>query len=103
MEISVQELRQKLAAGDKFVLIDVRQPWEYEEFNLGGELIPVNELINRIWELEDYKEEEVVVCCRSGSRSAMAQGLMLAQGFKQVRNLKGGLMAWVDAFGATKP
>lgn len=103
MEISVQELWQKLEAGEKFVLIDVRQPWEHEEFNVGGELIPVNDLMNRVWELEDHKEDEVVVYCRSGSRSGVAQALMMAQGFKRVYNLQGGMMAWVGAFGTAKP
>lgn len=103
MEITVQDLRQKLESGEKFVFIDVREPWEYEEFNLGAQLIPLNTLVNSMFDLEDYKEEPIVVHCRSGSRSAMAQGLLLANGFKNVRNLKGGVMAWQDAFGTSKP
>lgn len=100
MEITVQELSEKLKAGDSFVLIDVREPWEYEEFNIGAKLVPVGELVNRIGELEEYKASEVVVHCRSGARSAMAQGLLMAHGFQNVRNLKGGMMAWQAAFGA---
>lgn len=102
MEITVQELREKLQAGENFVFIDVREPWEYEEFNLGAQLIPVGNLMNQMWELEDHKADEIVVHCRSGARSAMAQGLLLANGFQKVRNLKGGVMAWIDAFGPTK-
>ena len=99
MDITVLELRQKLDAGENIVLIDVREPWEYEEFNLGGKLIPVGTLMNTMWELDEYKEADVIVHCRSGARSAMAQGLLLANGFKNVRNLKGGVLAWLEAFG----
>lgn len=103
MNITVQELRQKLESGEKFVFIDVREPWEYQEFNLGARLIPLGELMNRMWELEDHKNDEIVLYCRSGNRSGMAQSLMQAQGFTNVRNLSGGLVAWQNAFGATKP
>lgn len=103
MQITVQELRQKLESGEQFIFIDVREPDEYEAFNLGARLIPVGELMNRLWELEPHKDEEIVVHCKSGGRSGMAQGLMLAHGFTRVRNLSGGVMAWLDAFGPTKP
>jgi rhodanese-related sulfurtransferase len=103
MEITVQDLRQKLESGEPFVFIDVREPWEYEEFNLGAQLIPLNTLVNSMHDLEELKEEQIIVHCRSGSRSAMAQGLLLANGFKNVLNLKGGVMAWQEAFGNSKP
>jgi len=103
MDITVQELRQKLESGEKFVFIDVRDPWEYEEFNLGAQLIPLGELMNRVWELEEHKNEEIVLHCRSGARSGMAQSLLQASGFSNVRNLSGGVLAWQNAFGATKP
>ena len=102
MDITVQELRQKLESGEKIVFIDVREPWEYEEFNLGARLIPLNTLVNSMYELEDHKEDEIVLQCRSGSRSGMAQGMLLANGFTNVRNLTGGIMAWEAAFGKTK-
>lgn len=103
MEITVQDLRQKLESGEHFVFIDVREPWEYEEFNLGAQLIPLNTLVNSMHELEEHKDEPIIVHCRSGSRSGMAQGLLLANGFKNVLNLKGGTMAWQEAFGNSKP
>lgn len=103
MDINVQELRERLAAGEKFVFIDVREPWEYEEFNLGATLMPLGDLINKIWELEDHKNDEIVIHCRSGQRSGMAQNLLSAQGFTNVRNLTGGVIAWMDAFGPVKP
>ncbi len=103
MDITVQELKQKIKAGDKFVFIDVREPWEYEEFNIGAKLIPVNMLVNSLYELEDQKDEEIVLQCRSGARSGMVQGIMQANGFTNVRNLIGGLLAWKSAFGEEQP
>ena len=97
MDINVQELKQKLDAGETFVFIDVREPWENEEFNLGAQLIPLGDLPNRIWELEAHKNDEIVIHCRSGARSGMAQAMMQAQGFTNVRNLTGGAMAWQAA------
>ena len=97
MDINVQELKQKLDAGENFVFIDVREPWEYEEFNLGARLIPLGSLMNMAWELEDHKNDEIVVHCRSGARSGMAQAMLAAQGFSNVRNLTGGVMAWQAA------
>lgn len=103
MDITVEELYQKLQSGEKFVFIDVREPWEYEEFNLGAELIPLGDLINRIWELEDHKNDEIVLHCKSGSRSGMAKSLMTSQGFTNVRNLTGGVIAWKDVYSTGKP
>lgn len=103
MNINVQELHQRLAAGEKLILVDVREPWEFQEFNVGGQLIPLGELMNRMYELEDHKSDEVIVYCRSGNRSGMAQALLQAQGFANVRNLTGGMLAWRENFGDTKP
>jgi rhodanese-related sulfurtransferase len=103
MEINVKDLHQKLESGDQFVFIDVREPWEYEEFNLGAQLIPLNTLVNSMHEFEEHKEDQIIVHCRSGARSGMAQGLMLANGFKNVLNLKGGIMAWQEVYGNEKP
>ncbi|HLP94273.1 MAG TPA: rhodanese-like domain-containing protein [Saprospiraceae bacterium] len=103
MDLTVQELRNKIDAGDSFVFIDVREPWEFEEFNLGARLIPLNTLVTSMADLDEHKDDLIVVHCRSGSRSAMAQGLLLANGFKNVLNLKGGVLAWQDAFGSAKP
>ena len=99
MDLTVQELRQKLDAKENFLLLDVRESWEYDEFNIGGKLLPLGDLMSKMSEIEDYKDGEVVVHCRSGARSAMAQGLLLAAGFKKVLNLKGGSMAWLDVYG----
>jgi rhodanese-related sulfurtransferase len=103
MDISVQDLKEKLASGEKFIFIDVREPWEYEEFNLGAELRPLGTLMNTISDLEDHKSDEIVVHCRSGARSGQAQAIMMASGFQNVRNVTGGVMAWQAAFGSTRP
>lgn len=103
MDITVQELHQKLESGASFVFIDVREPWEYEEFNLGAQLIPLGTLIGSLNDLEDHKNDEIVVHCRSGARSGQAQALMQLQGFSNVRNLTGGVIAWKDAYGNAKP
>ncbi len=102
MDITVQELRQKLESGEQFVFIDVREPWENEEFNLGARLIPLGTLINSMYELDEHKNDEIVVHCRSGARSGQAQAMMQANGFTNVRNLTGGIMAWEAAYGKTK-
>lgn len=102
-DITVQELHQKLQSGEKFVLIDVREPYEYQEFNLGGELIPLGTLPGRLDDLEEHKDEEIVVYCRSGGRSGTAKYLLQERGFKNVRNLLGGAMAWLDAYGTKVP
>lgn len=97
MDITVQELKQKLDAGEKFVFLDVREPWEHAEFNLGAQLIPLGTLVNQMWELEGHKNDEIVVHCRSGVRSGTAQALLQSQGFTNVRNLIGGALAWQSA------
>lgn len=98
MDITVQELKQKLDNKDQFVFIDVREPYEYEEFNLGAKLIPVAQIMEAIPDLEEAKSQEVVVHCRSGARSGMAQQILQQAGFGNVRNLTGGVLAWQEAF-----
>jgi rhodanese-related sulfurtransferase len=95
MDISVKDLKARMDAGDQdFVLIDVREPGEHEAFNIGGELIPVGTIAGAVDQLEAHKDKEVIVYCRSGARSGMAQGFLQQAGFKNVRNLTGGMMAW---------
>ncbi len=98
MDITVQELKEKLDKGESFVFIDVREKHEFEEFNLGAKLIPLGDVHGAMEGLMDHKDEEVVVHCRSGARSGMAQQLMQAAGFSNVRNLTGGVLAWQSAF-----
>ncbi len=100
MDITVQELKNRLDAGDNsFVLIDVREPYENSEFNIGGQLVPVGSVMGAIPNLQQYKDEEVIVYCRSGNRSGMAKQLLVASGFSNVKNLLGGMLAWRENFG----
>ncbi|GAB3917220.1 rhodanese-like domain-containing protein [Larkinella terrae] len=94
MDITVQELKERLDKGEKINLIDVREDYEYEEDNLGGELIPLGELPSRIDELEDRQDEEIILQCRSGARSGRAQQFLEQNGFSNVRNLIGGILAY---------
>ena len=93
-EISVEELKRRLDAKDDFVLLDVREPHEYQICNLNGVLIPLNDLPRRVHELDPSKE--MVVHCRSGARSARAVGFLQHAGFAKVSNLAGGILAWAD-------
>jgi rhodanese-related sulfurtransferase len=93
-DIEVQELKERLDNGEKINLIDVREEWEFEEFNLNGKLIPLGQLPTRLSELDSLKDEEIIIHCRSGNRSGQAKRFMEQQGFKKVRNLLGGTMAW---------
>ena len=94
MDITVQELKERLDKGEKVNLIDVREPNEYAEDNIGGQLIPLGELSYRIDELDGLQDEEVIVHCRSGKRSAMAQQILEENGFTNVRNMIGGMLAY---------
>jgi rhodanese-related sulfurtransferase len=101
--ITVEELKTRLEAGEKINLIDVREPNEYAEFNLGGKLIPLGKIQTmQTEELDDLKEEEVILHCRSGQRSMMACMFLDTLGFKNTKNLTGGVLAWLDKFGASR-
>lgn len=99
MDITVVELKQRLDAGENFIFIDVREPHEFEEFNLGASLIPLGTVVDRITEFDDKKNEEIIIHCRSGKRSGMAQMLFQQAGFTNVRNVEGGILDWIDKFG----
>jgi rhodanese-related sulfurtransferase len=90
-DISTQELRQRLQAGEKLHILDVREPWEFEEDNLNGLLIPLAELPTRLAEIEQWKDEEIIVHCRTGGRSGKAKDFLKTKGFTNVRNLLGGI------------
>ena len=93
-EISVQELKEKIDKGEDFQLIDVREDFEYQVSNLGGELIPLGGILIETDKIA--KDKEVVVMCRSGKRSAAAVMQLEAQGFTNVYNLYGGILAWQE-------
>lgn len=100
VDITVEELKQKLDSQDEYLFIDVREQYEFDEFNLGARLIPLGELMGAMGDLELYKEKEVIIHCRSGNRSGMAKQLMAEAGFKNVRNVLGGVLDWQEKFPA---
>ncbi len=93
-EITVQELKEKMDAGEDFQLIDVREDFEYEMSNLGGELIPLSGIMIESGKIN--KNKPVIVQCRSGKRSAAAIMQLEQQGFTNLYNLKGGMLAWAE-------
>lgn len=83
---------------DNALLVDVREDSEFREGHiLDARHIPLGSLRKRLGELENYKEKPIIVCCRSGQRSASACGLLRKEGYQNVTNLKGGVMAWQNA------
>jgi rhodanese-related sulfurtransferase len=93
-DITTEELRLRLDKGELLNILDVREPFEHEEFNIGGKLIPLGTLPAALSELDGLKNEEIIVHCRSGARSANAKAFLESAGFTKVRNLLGGMMDW---------
>ncbi len=101
-DIEPVEVKAKQDRGDKFVLIDVREPHEYQICRIpGSTLIPLGELPKRLGELNP--SDEFVMHCKSGVRSAKAVDLLKQSGFKKVRNMKGGILAWSDKVDPSVP
>ncbi|SPE43271.1 putative adenylyltransferase/sulfurtransferase MoeZ (Includes: Sulfur carrier protein CysO adenylyltransferase; Sulfur carrier protein CysO sulfurtransferase) [Candidatus Sulfopaludibacter sp. SbA3] len=101
-EIDVVELKAKMDRGDKFVLIDVREPHEYRICNIpGAQLIPLGEFPRHVAEFD--KDADIVIHCRSGMRSAKACAVLKQNGFPRVRNVVGGILAWADKVDPTMP
>jgi|SRR5450755_4427778 rhodanese-related sulfurtransferase len=101
--ISVDELNVRREAGETLQLIDVREPAEHEEFNIGGLLYPLGRIQSMETEnIEQWKDQELICYCRSGNRSGQACMILEMAGFKNVKNLSGGMLAWQNRFGNTK-
>ena len=92
--IQVEELKQRLDAGENLFLLDVRDEHEFEISNIGGSLIPLAELPDRVHELDARRE--IIALCKMGTRSAKAVQLLRQAGFPKVWNLNGGINAWSD-------
>ena len=101
-DITVSELKKRLETGNQnFIFIDVREPYEYAEFNLGATLIPLGTVVQAATagDLSDHKADEIIVHCRSGARSGQAKMMLMQMGFENVRNVEGGVLAWQQEFG----
>ena len=95
--ISVEELKSRLDQGEQINIIDVREPHEHTEFNIGGTLIPLGKIQTmQVEELDDLKEQEIILYCRSGNRSGQACLILDTLGFKNTKNLTGGMLAWQE-------
>lgn len=93
-DITPQELKSRIENQEQVVLIDVREPHEHDEFNLGGQNLPLGEIMDWSELLQLPIDAEIVVYCRSGNRSAMAKSLLTSKGYTAIRNLTGGVIAW---------
>ena len=93
-QIGPEELKRRQTAGEDVFVLDVREPHEYQIANIGGHLIPLNDLPKRIGELD--REKNIVVQCKSGGRSQRGAEFLQQQGFTHVENLAGGITAWSE-------
>jgi rhodanese-related sulfurtransferase len=100
-EVTVQELKQKMDNNEDFQLIDVRETFEYETSNLNGENIPLGGILIEADKIATDKP--VIIQCRSGKRSAAAVMQLEQLGFTNLYNLKGGMLAWQEAFDPHMP
>ena len=101
-EVNVQELKKMMDEGVDFQLIDVREPREHEFANIGGELIPMGQILNKVDKID--KEKKVVVYCRSGNRSAnVVKALEQKYGYNNLYNLKGGILDWSEEIDPSVP
>ena len=97
--ITANELKTRLDAGEHVHIVDVREPYENAEFNIGGLLIPLGKIQTlQIDELDELKTEEIIVYCRSGNRSGQACQILEMAGFTNVKNLTGGMLDWREQF-----
>jgi rhodanese-related sulfurtransferase len=98
--ITVEELKARMDNGEKLNILDVREPYEFAEFNIGGTLMPLGKIQSmQIDEIEELKDQELIIYCRSGNRSMIACLFLETLGFTNTKNLAGGMMAWQDKFG----
>ena len=97
LQITPLSLHQKLSDGEDIRLVDVREPWEHEIFNIGGQLIPFSEVMEKASGLE--RNKPVVVYCKVGMRSQLAIQRLQRLGFNNLINLQGGMEAWKQEIG----
>jgi rhodanese-related sulfurtransferase len=97
--ISVEELKSRMDAGEQPKLLDVREDYERAEYNIGGRHVPVGKVQTfMLDDIEDWKDDEIIIYCRSGNRSGVAAMFLEQLGYKNVNNLAGGMLAWQDKF-----
>ena len=98
--ITPEEVKQRIDSGEQLNIVDVREPHEHADFNIGGTLLPLGQIqVMQVDEIEDLKDKEVIVYCRSGNRSGQAAMILETLGFQNVKNLTGGMLEWEEKFG----
>ena len=103
-DISVQELKQKLDRKEDFVFLDVREPFEYQIAKISGtKLVPLGQLESHLSELESFKDREIVAHCHHGGRSRRALEFLRSKGFKNLKNVAGGIDDWSVKIDPTVP
>jgi len=100
-QISPTELKQRMDAGEDLLILDVREPYEYKIANIGGTLIPLNDVPQRLAEID--RDREIVVHCKAGGRSQRAAEFLKQCGYQKVKNLAGGILAWADQVDTKMP
>jgi adenylyltransferase/sulfurtransferase len=93
-QLTVKELKRRIDAGEDVFILDVREPYEYKIAQIGGKLIPQNDVPNRLAEID--RNREIIVHCHSGIRSQKIAEFLKQQGYPRVVNLAGGIQAWAD-------
>ncbi len=97
--ITAEELKARIEAGEQLNIVDVREPHEHADFNIGGTLYPLGRILSMdVDELENLKGQEVIFYCRSGNRSGQACMFAETMGFTNVINLTGGMLQWREKF-----
>jgi rhodanese-related sulfurtransferase len=97
--MNVMEVQSRIEAGDNLNLLDVREPMEHEDFNIGGILLPLGDIrVGDTSSIDHLKDQEVIIYCRSGNRSGQACMVLESLGFTNVINVSGGMLAWQDTF-----
>jgi len=93
--ITTDELKKRMDAGEQPHLLDVREDYERADFNIGGRHVPMGKLQSmQLDDIEDWKNDEIIIYCRSGNRSGIAANMLGALGYKNVKNLVGGMLDW---------
>jgi rhodanese-related sulfurtransferase len=99
--ITAEELKSKMNNKEELHLLDVREAYERAEFNIGGTFLPLGKVQTmQVDDIEDWKDKEVICYCRSGNRSGQACLILETLGFKNVKNLAGGMLDWQKKFGS---
>ncbi|MFN5422780.1 MAG: rhodanese-like domain-containing protein [bacterium] len=97
--IDVHQLKSKIETEPNLHLVDVREPAEHDEFNVGGILLPLGDIrVGDVESIESLKDQEVVLYCRSGNRSGQAALILESMGFTNVINVVGGMLSWKENF-----